>query len=409
MGWAAAGIAVAALGVVLASAPIVFLGGAVLLVRVLADLWPRRVLADLEFRREVSPRKTVVGDPVALHISLWNRTRLPVAWATAQDSVGDGAQVRDRDGLVPLEWTPNMLRLAGPFKPFERISRRMEIVPLRRGVHEIGPVQVGVSELFGTGNPTRDPSYDYEVILARPLMAPVVGPLPADAPLARTRTRQSLFNDPTLFAGVRPYRPADPLRSVHWRASARQAVLQTKRFEPSLSRQQVLVLDVQTVEGPYWVLEYDEELFEDLCVAALSIARQLIGESAACGFAAAGFSHSLQRYLYLPPRADRSQIGRIGDALARLTSESAAPLTELLGWLPRRVARGTSIVVLTGRDPMSSAAVSKRLVQNGFPVRYLVIDGDAKRAAEARRAGLSARAARVEREQITPTAVVVDG
>ena len=114
-------------------------------------------------------------------------------------------------------------------------------------------------------------------------MAPVVGSTPAAAPLAHVRAQRSLFTDPTLFAGTRPYAAGDALRSVHWRASARTAQLQTKRFEPALSRQQMIVLDVQTVEGPYWLLNFDEELFEDLCVATLSLARMLVTQDAACG------------------------------------------------------------------------------------------------------------------------------
>ena len=72
----------------------------------------------------------------------------------------------------------------------------------------------------------------------------------------------------------------------------------------------VLVLDVQTVEGAFWMLNYDEDLFEDLCVAALSLARANIVADAATGFAAAGFTRTTQRIAYLPPRADREQIER---------------------------------------------------------------------------------------------------
>jgi uncharacterized protein (DUF58 family) len=223
------------------------------------------------------------------------------------------------------------------------------------------------------------------------------------------RAKRSLFTDPTLFAGVRPFQTGDQLRSIHWRASARQARLQTKRFEPALSRQQVIVLDVQTVEGPYWVLNYDEDLFEELCIAALSLARLLISNEASCGFAAAGFSLTTQRFVYLPPRADRAQIERIGDVLARMTSESSAPLTSLLAWLPHRVAKGTTLTILSGRATKSSAAVVKRLEQSGFPVHYLLLRDGIERAAEARLARLSAWPTTVQAQRGVPTAVVING
>ena len=40
--------------------------------------------------------------------------------------------------------------------------------------------------------------------------------------------------------------------------------------------------------------------------------------------------------------------------------ECSAPLTALLAWLPQRVARGSTLVVLTGRSPLSNAAVTLR-------------------------------------------------
>jgi uncharacterized protein (DUF58 family) len=292
-------------------------------------------------------------------------------------------------------------------RPFERATRRVAVIPTRRGVHEIGPVRVRVAEHFGTHAPFIDVPDEPTTILARPLMVPVVGRSPQAAPLAQVRARRSLFVDPTLFAGVRPYQTGDPLRAIHWRASARERELQSKRFEPALSRQQILVLDVQTMEGAFWMLNYDEDLFEDLCVAALSLARANIIEDAATGFAAAGFTRTTQRVAYLPPRADREQIERIGDLLARLTPESSAPLTELLAWLPRRVARGTSIVVLTGRDPLSSAAVAKRLEASGFPVHFMLFGEAGHALHNARRAGLSCSSAVVEAEGKRPQSVMV--
>ncbi len=272
-----------------------------------------------------------------------------------------------------------------------------------------GRSALGVAEHFGTRVPKLDKPAHPSYVIARPLMAPVVGTSPQSAPLAQVRAKRSLYTDPTLFAGVRPYQAGDPLRSIHWRASAREGKPQTKRFEPALSRQQVIVLDVQTVEGPYWMLDYDEDLFEELCVAALSLTRLLISQDASVGFAAAGFNFTTQRFVYLPPRADRAQIERIGDVLARITSESSAPLVGLLAWLPRRVPKGTTITILSGRSTLTSASVVRRLEQSGFPVHFVLFRDGADSTFEARRAGLSALPASVESAGGRPTAVVING
>ena len=398
--WAAVGVAVALLGIAVGSAPIVFIGGAILLIRIVAERWPRRVLDSLVFERSVSPRKTVVGDDVELRLSIWNRSRLPIAWAEATDRLSEKLAIKPSTTIPAI---------AGPLRPFERVTRRLHVTPTRRGVHEIGPVTLGVAEHFGTQLPRFDSPAEPTTVIAKPLMAPVVGSSPTSAPLAQVRAKRSLYTDPTLFAGVRPFQTGDPLRSIHWRASAREGLLQTKRFEPALSRQQLIVMDVQTVEGPYWMLDYDEELFEELCIASLSLVRLLISRDASCGFAAAGFSLTTQRFVYQPPRADRAQIERIGDVLARMTSESSAPLTSLLAWLPHRVAKGTMLTILSGRSPKSSAAVVKRLEQSGFPVHYLLFRDGAASTNDGRQLGLSAWPAAVEAERGIPKAVVING
>ncbi|MEO8626130.1 MAG: DUF58 domain-containing protein [Candidatus Limnocylindrales bacterium] len=399
--WAATGVLVAFLGIVLVSPPIIFIGAAIVLVRLLAEIWPRDVLESLEVTHAIQPDRTVVGEEVELTVSVWNRTRLPVAWAGATDAVGPGLRIPGADEGV------NSIGVAGPLRPFERLTRRVRLVPMRRGVHDVGPVRLRVAEVFGSHEPSRDPGIEHARVIARPLMAPVVGTLPASAPLAQVRARRSLFTDPTLFAGTRPFQTGDPVRSIHWRASARAGTLQAKRFEPALSRQALLVLDIQTIEGAYWLLAYDEPLFEDLCVAALSVARSMVTDETAVGFAAAGFTGTTQRYVFLPPRADWTQVSRIGDALARLGIECSAPLTTLLAWLPRRVTRGSTFVVLTGRSPLSNLAVTRRLQQSGFNVHFLVMPAAHESIAESRAAGLSARRVFVEREKEVPRAVVV--
>ena len=389
------------MGLAVGSAPIVFIGGAIVLVRVVAERWPKRVLDALVYERTIYPTKTVVGDEVEVRLSIWNRSRLPIAWANADETISPGLRVTSTGGEVAI---------AGPMRPYEKVTRRLLVKPLARGVHEVGPVRIGVGEHFGTQHPYVDVPSLPATITARPLMVPVVGRTQHSSSLAQLRARRSLYTDPTLFAGTRPFQTGDPVRSIHWRASAREGTLQAKRFEPALSRQQVLVLDVQTLEGPYWMLGSDERLFEDLCIAALSFARTLITEDAACGFAAAGFSHTTQRFAYLPPRADRAQIERIGDALARLTPESSAPLTNLLGWLPTRVAKGTTLAILSGRGPKSSAPVVKRLQQSGFPVQFVLFGqgASAESLTDARRVGIPAWASRVQSEGGRPQSVMIN-
>jgi uncharacterized protein (DUF58 family) len=396
MRWALGGLVVGLLGVVVGSPVVVIIGAAAVAVRVLAEQWPLHVIERLEFEHRFVPSKTVVGEDVELRLTLWNKSRLPTPLAVAQDTLSDELQA--------AEVTPT---IALPLRPFERATRRVRVRPLRRGVHSAGPADLEVPALFGTSVLGAPSPVDTTLLIARPLAVPVSGTTVQAASLAQARVRRSLFVDPTLFAGVRPYQSGDPRRSIHWRASARVGTRQTKRYEPALARHQMIVLDVQTIEGPHWRLDHDEALFEDLCVATLSLARSLITADSACGLAAAGFSRTTQRYAYLPPRADRAQIERIADVLARLAYESSAPLGQLLGWLPQRLATGTTISVISGRSAASSARVMRRLRSSGFPVHFIALGERQDHASEARTLGLAGWSALLRTERGRPTSLAL--
>jgi uncharacterized protein (DUF58 family) len=203
------------------------------------------------------------------------------------------------------------------------------------------------------------------------------------------RVPRGLFEEPTLFAGVRPYQPGDPLRRIHWRATARLGSPVSRRLEPAQERELVIALDVQTISGQYWMMHYDAELIESLCTAALSLARSLITSGVACGLAANGYTPHLSRWVYLPPSAAAAQVDRVADELAGLSRWPSLPFGLLLDTLGRRVPTQTGIVALSGRDAADFATVLARLSASGREVRMMAM-GSATGEAVAR-----ARAVRV--------------
>jgi uncharacterized protein (DUF58 family) len=257
-------------------------------------------------------------------------------------------------------------------------------------VFEFGPVRLHIRDLVGRHAVTEERALPDRLVVA-PRIAAVRDVAPARAPIGERRARSGLFHDPALFGGVRPFQPGDPLRRIHWRATARLGRPVSRRWEPARSRQVILVLDVRTVEGPDWAMDWDEDAFEGLCVAAASLARSLLDGGAAVGLAAAGFSGTAQRVAYLPSRSGQAQLGRVTDLLARLGPISSGTLASLLTWLTRRVPAGASLVVLTARSPHAIHPTLRRLQASGYAVEVLLLGADPEALAAARRAGIPAR------------------
>jgi len=354
-------------------------------------LWTRYGLRDLAYDRRLGTGRTVVGDSVDLDVAVWNRKALPLPWIAADDLVTDGIEVRERIlDLDDVALQRRSLRNTWALGWYERVMRHYHLEARHRGVFEFGPVRLHIRDLVGRHAVTEERELpDRLVVAPRTVAVRDVGP--ARALIGERRARHSLVHDPALFGGVRPFQPGDPLRRIHWRATARLGRPVSRRWEPARSRDMILVLDVRTVEGPDWAMDWDEDAFEGLCVAAASLARGLLDGGAAVGLAAAGFSGTAQRVAYLPSRSGPAQLGRVTDLLARLGPISSGTLPDLLTWLTRRVPIGASLLVLTARSPRALHPTLRRLQASGYAVVVLLLGGDREALTATRGAGISAR------------------
>jgi uncharacterized protein (DUF58 family) len=373
---------------------VVVLGIVVVLLETIRAVWTRYGLQGVTYTRTLATDRTTWGDEIPMTVEVWNRKRLPLAWLRADDDATFGVTVRERE-LVDGSRGSGALRNVWTLAPFERVTRRFHVGGERRGVYELGPVDLSVGDLFArqAGLEERDHRARF---IVRPRTVATAGIERPEQWGGMERAKAGLTEDPSRFAGVRPYAPGDPVRRIHQRASARLGAPVTKRFEPSRDREVLIVVDVQTEHGPVWEIAVNVEDVEALYVVAASIARALGVERAAFGLVAAGFSGVERRYAHVPVSAAGGQAERVLDMLARLSTHPSAPFERLLG-LVRRIARpGTTVMIVTARNPIPFTGWLRRIEEGGCRVVIVACGRDAiSDAARARSAGFTARAARL--------------
>jgi len=375
----------------------------------LTTVWTRYGMLRVEYSRRLGTDRAVAGDSVPLDITIWNRKRLPLPWVTAEDRLGERLNVRERPQMQVDDYQQGMLLLRNDWalQWYERVVRHFHLDDLRRGSYRFGPVQLRVRDILGrlAGEERLDLS---DTLVVTPAMAAVRQAEHEMSPLGERRARHSLTVDPAQFAGVRPFQPGDSLRLVHWRATARLGSAVSRRLEPARGRTVMLVVDVQTVDGP--VLTWDEDAFESLTVVAASLARRLLADGASLGMAAANFAGSAQKFAWLAPRASMAQLPRAGELLARIGPVPSAPLSSLLAWLTRRMPSETALILVSARHPGLHLAALRRMKRMGFGVELVAVGPDAAANAQAARlARLRAMTGTVEPSWETPDAVILVG
>ena len=407
--WIIGGVILGLVGGAVVSYPIAALGVLVVGVGILRWITVDRGLRGLVVIRRIERDRVVCGDLVELVLTVRNRDPLPIPWLRVAEALPTELQLILPDKAAALDDGGTRitgraeLRNGWTLAPYRRITRRVQLVAGHRGVHRFDVVHVSAGDLLGRTIGAEERSMPANLIVRPRLVATTALDARHDWRGERA-TRTGRVDDPSRFAGVRPYTPGDPVRRLHWRATARLGQPVVKRFDPAREREVVVVLDIETridderQVGPSG-RQTEADQLEELCIVAASLARRFEADGAACGLAAAAFSGSPRRIAFAAPSGAPGQSGRIGDLLARLGSFPSTTFPALLGGMAQLVRPGTQLVVVTARDPGPFLVGARRLARSGFAVELLTMGGSGpEHARQARRVGLPARAVRLDAE-----------
>lgn len=320
------GVLLAALAVVLGVAGRIFaiielyvvaasaLGLIVLSVARIVLTWPR-----LEVERSLHPPKVHCGEDsrVELHLRNTARRRSPVL------------MVRD-----PFDGGRRWARfLVPPVRPSATSRAAYRLPTDRRGVFDIGPLEVSVADPFGLAERT--------ATLAQPTQLTVYPRVDEVAPLPYTLGLDPRVgaDRPTAVGGVgedfyalRPYVMGDDLRRVHWPSTARMDDLMIRQEEMPWQGRASIVLDLRraahTPESLELAISAAASIVRSCCLAG-SLVRVVATDGTDSGF---GVGHA--------------HLDAIQTRLAGVRAGSQPQFATALAVL-RRGNRGGSLTVVT--------------------------------------------------------------
>lgn len=299
----------------------------------LARLWTRQSLRALTFHRSYLDH-AFLGETIQIDLELQNRSLLPIPWLRIED-------------VLPIGLSANPLRLALSLRPKERLRLSYEIAGHKRGVYPLGPAILRSGDLFGLEEPceTKEPANQITIY---PQILPITElGLPSRSPSGTLRSKERVFQDPARVIGVRDYHPGDSLRHVNWKVSARQNRLQTRVFEPAISLDTVILLNLNRQE---YERTYRIDATERAIVVAASVANHLIEGRQAVGFHTNGLdSQSPQGApLRVPTSPGQANLMRILDVLARVRTADTTPFVSFLQQETAGLPWGVTLLVITG-------------------------------------------------------------
>jgi uncharacterized protein (DUF58 family) len=173
---------------------------------------------------------------------------------------------------------------------------------------------------------------------------------------------------------VRDYQPADPIRRIDWKATARRGELQSRVYEPSTTQHLIVALNIDTLKHPWQ--GYIPELLEASIVVAASIARWAYEARYAVGLLASGSLSESDRPVSIAPGRAPDQLARILEALGGISPMTLSSLATLLERESHTLPLGATLAVVTALMPAQLAAALRRLRDSGHQMAVLAMADD---------------------------------
>jgi uncharacterized protein (DUF58 family) len=362
-------------GLVAGSGPLIGLSVFLLLAGLVASYWSRHVLDKLHYERIIPENRAFAGEKMSITLRLANDKLLPVPWVEVRDLVPEALPLQDEHLAPSSSHNALYITRSTHLSWYERVNWPLEFDAPARGYYRLGPARLSSGDVFGIFPAFReDEHYDSIIVYPTTYTLPELG-LPAERPFGESKGRERIFEDPSRIAGLREYRPGDPMRRIDWKASARQQALQSKVYEPSATLHLLVAVNVHTLAHTWE--GYVPELLERLLSVAGSVARYGFEAGYAVGLLANGSYPTSDRPMRIPVGRRSDQLMRILEALAVIGPLTLTPLHEVLTREAQAFPYGATLVCVTARMEPALAAALNRIAGAGHSVTILSLaDGD---------------------------------
>jgi uncharacterized protein (DUF58 family) len=356
-------------------------------------LWSRwrtpRAMRSLVASRVYSQR-AFLNEVVRVTLILENKSRLSIPWIQFHESIPP-----------ELRMEGNIQRVIS-LRGRQRAEYHYDVKGLQRGYYRLGPLRLVNGDLFGLSKTQR--AYlppDYLTVYPRIVPLSHLG-LPSRLPFGTIVSHQRLFEDPARPMGVRDFRSGDSLRQINWKASAHTQNLLVRTFQPAISLETSILLDLNSSSYVRRELHY---MTEWAIVIAASLAAHLVNMRQAVGLITNGIDplrlqeesrefddatgrlqsknespeQSYLRYTaqIIPSHSGRPHLMKILEQLARVETKDTLSFSE---WAPMAcigLSWGVTILAITNRGDNDTCNTMHRLVRYGYNPILVTVEPDA--------------------------------
>ncbi|KKX54929.1 DUF58 domain-containing protein [Brevibacillus borstelensis] len=339
----------------------------------LASWWARNLTRWVQVEWSADQSRVMPGTPITVRLRLHNRSWLPLPGTLVQFSLPDHVVPEQADEVVERN-ARTWIRFRFHLPMRKTAERTFVITPHKRGVLWLGEAQFETIPLFGEEAEALVLPFSFSV-LVYPLPLPIP-PLDTGTsePEGSRVTRSHPIEDVTFLRGVRAYSPGDRLKHIHWKASAKTGLLQTRLFEPTANPKWIVIGHILPSYEP--VLQKHNDAVNERTIsglAALSVLcrRQSLSYELLLTVRQRGREHYHQT-----AGSGKAHHIQIMTYLSKLHQYAPTSLAAVLHRLEQQSAAEARIVIVTPRLDEPALEMIERLIRRGHHITVLDVSQD---------------------------------
>lgn len=303
-----------------------------LIVVIQAVIFKKLSFTKLHYQCEFSTDEAFEGDTVELVETIYNRKWLTLPWFKSELTTSKWLDFAGSQSSVTYDtrFVPSFFLVKG----HKKVVRRWKVNCTKRGVYSIRTVMLVSTDLLGRQTVSKSVDVDSNIMVLPKTFDLSEAFLRARYLEGDFVVRNQILPDPFMVAGVREYLPSDPMKNIHWSATARMNRIMIRNQEYTTRQSLLVLLNMQSREFEKG-RAIDADALEDCIRTAASLLEGALQDSIPTAFATntAPEGEGEEGCLFVLSSFGNEHVLRLFRLLAQLPAGSQMDFTEYISRL----------------------------------------------------------------------------
>ncbi|MFD1175569.1 DUF58 domain-containing protein [Paenibacillus puldeungensis] len=343
-------------------------------VLLVSGLYHWRALKAVRYERYFSEHAVFEGDTIEMVEVIANAKLLPLPWLRLESSIAAGLTFGNQSNLAihTGDIYQNHISLFY-LKPYRQITRRHQVTCSQRGLYRLESATMTTGDPLGLSTEVKQFPLGLELLVYPRILTLAELPLPNHSWLGELAVRRWIVEDPFLTAGIRNYRPGDPMGNINWKATARTGELQVHKRDYTADHRLMICLNLE-VSDSMWKAVTEPGRIELGIRYAATVADHALNSGLAAGFLCNGcLVDGPKEPVRIEPQAASDRLELLLGTMARLVMDRTASMTRLLEMELETGTTDTDYLIISCHQGEKLQETVEQLRLNGNGVEWMEI------------------------------------